>query len=97
MSFGGHFLEAGWTIQLFALYRQQNDFSVQIGTVIQTNLSLLDNTNIDVLGNFLLKPEWSVDVHKQWNETAAKGVFDLSPLSVLQAHVNGIQSTLPAM
>lgn len=59
MSLGGHFLEAGLSLILFYDYLHNTDFKDEIGTVIKTQMSILNIDNVEQLGPFLGQPKWS--------------------------------------
>lgn len=59
MSLGGHFMEAGWALILFFDYLNGKDFINETSSIIKTEMSMLDKSNVDSMGAFLSNPKWS--------------------------------------
>jgi ABC-type sugar transport system substrate-binding protein len=88
-SLGGHFMEAGWALMLFADYQAGIDFKQDVGTIITTPFSVLKKSNIDSLGTFLSAPEWSSNNLSQYSKSLNPSLktYSLSPLNIINSQI----------
>lgn len=96
ISYGGHFMEAGWALTLFVDYLKVSDFVEISGTVIKIKLAQLTFNEIEGLGSFLLAPVWSAEVIRShsrfYNDNFSEYQFD--PEFAIGEHVRRLSSGL---
>ncbi|MDU0353748.1 ABC transporter substrate-binding protein [Paraglaciecola aquimarina] len=88
VSVGGHFLEAGWSLILYYDYINGADFADELGTIIKTQMSVLNKDNIELLGPFLQSPSWSTTMIKKYSKqlNPARQSYNLNPQQLILEH-----------
>ncbi|MFC3122743.1 substrate-binding domain-containing protein [Agaribacter flavus] len=92
VSLGGHFMEAGWAIQLYLSLLAGYDFEPILGTMIHTQLSPLNRDNVKEIGRFLKQPKWQDRVFYQWQDSAKKGQFGLAAKAEIFDHIHATEN-----
>jgi ABC-type sugar transport system substrate-binding protein len=89
-SLGGHFMEAGWALMLYADYLAGFDFADSLGTVINVPMSLLSKDNVDTLGAFLSTPKWTSDNLSLYSKALNSDlkVRSLSPADIINNQIS---------
>ena len=73
-SYGGHFMETGWAIALIYDYLNGLDFINDTGSMIYSELGLLDSSNVDKIAPLLVKERWEQIDYKQFSKCANKSL-----------------------
>jgi ABC-type sugar transport system substrate-binding protein len=88
-SLGGHFMEAGWAITLYADALLAGDFAAKFGTLFHSELDILDGNNIDTIGAFLAKPHWNSEAillnSRHYNPNFTH--YSFHPLTIINAQL----------
>jgi ABC-type sugar transport system substrate-binding protein len=93
-SLGGHFMEAGWAITLYADALLAGDFAASFGTIFRSELDILDGNNIKKIGPFLAQPHWNSEailLNSRFYNKKFKG-YSFSPLNIINAQLNAATS-----
>lgn len=81
VSYGGHFMEAGWALVLLHDYLRGGKFSEDIGTVISSKLRRMDKSNVTSIEAFMNNKNWHDIDFRQYsrchNTTLKKYKFEL--------------------
>ncbi|MGJ8681097.1 ABC transporter substrate-binding protein [Paraglaciecola sp.] len=94
VSLGGHFLEAGLSLILFYDYLNNRDFVDELGAVIKTEMSILDKSNVALLGPLLSQPKWAKNHIRSYSKflNPNRAQYNFSPqkmiLEQLEDHSN---------
>ena len=90
VSVGGHYMEAGWAILLFADYRAGFDFHPHLGSIIHTPLSVMGPDFIEER-RFLENPQWNPKVLRQFMQLSNPlwREYHLNAMDFVQAHIHG--------
>jgi ABC-type sugar transport system substrate-binding protein len=90
ISLGGHFLEAGLALLLYYDYMHGKDFVKAHGTIIQSKMSELNKSNVDILGPFLINPKWNLNVlagYSKHNNPSIEN-YEFDPLKIISQQLN---------
>ncbi len=68
VSFGGHFMDAGWAIVMIYDFLHGFDFANDPGTLIQSRLNKIDSSNIDRIEPLLVEDRWDEIDFKQYSK-----------------------------
>lgn len=89
VSYGGHFMEAGWALMMYADYLRLGDFAEQFGTFFSSNLAKLDSDNVATIGAFLRKPKWNQEAirlnSRYFNPSLRRYMMD--PEKIIRLHI----------
>lgn len=89
VSFGGHFMEAGWALSIYADYLRKGDFVEKFGVIFSSSLTKLDSSNVASIGGFLKDPKWNVQVIRLNNRYFNPLLQDyvMQPEKIIQLHI----------
>jgi hypothetical protein len=90
LSLGGHFLEAGLALVLYYDFINGLDFAKKHGTIIETTLSELNDSNVELIGPFLRHPKWNKNViinYSKFNNPMRKNYL-FEPLEIISQQLN---------
>lgn len=89
VSFGGHFMEAGYALSMYADYKRVADFAGRFGTIYYTSLAKLDRNNLELLGDFLRHPKWNREVIRANNLFFNPNLknYVVAPEKIIQLHI----------
>lgn len=89
-SLGGHFMEAGWALIMYHDMLRGLDFVDQFGTIVESQLSVLDKSNVAKWGPFLSTTQWSESILKKISKAANPDIalYRLDPAYIINQHIN---------
>ncbi|WJG10326.1 ABC transporter substrate-binding protein [Aliiglaciecola sp. LCG003] len=89
VSYGGHFMEAGWALLMYFDYLAGHDFAGHTGTILSTQMAAMDQDNIAQIGDFLAAPNWSESQFKKLSMSLnpANKRYHFNPLDIVKAQI----------